>query len=652
MPPLPNVHNVRISNVRNVRIPNVHNVRIPNVHNVSKVFLTKHWYLLKNTLLSQAMQNIRNFSIIAHIDHGKSTLADRLIQRCGGLSEREMQEQVLDSMDLERERGITIKAHSVTLYYQAKNGQTYQLNFIDTPGHVDFSYEVSRSLAACEGALLVVDAGQGVEAQTVAVCYTALDQQLTVLPVINKIDLPQADPDRVIFEIEDIIGLEAKNAVRISAKLGLGVDELLERLVADIPPPQGDTGAALQALIIDSWFDTYLGVVSLVRVKNGVLKVGDKMQIMSTGRAYEVTGLGVFAPKRVAMSALSAGEVGYVVAGIKDIDGAPVGDTLTLASRSATEPLPGFKKVKPQVYAGLFPIHSDDFPALREALGKLRLNDAALFYEPESSEALGFGFRCGFLGMLHMEIVQERLEREYQLELISTAPTVVYEVLTTKGETIYVDNPAKLPVVNYIAELREPIAKAAMLVPQTYLGNVITLCVEKRGKQKSMLYHGNQVALVYELPMAEIVMDFFDRLKSVSRGYASLDYNFSYFQAANLVKLDVLINNEKVDALASIIHSDQAQSRGRLLTEKLRELIPRQMFDIAIQAAIGAHVIARQTVKALRKNVTAKCYGGDVSRKRKLLEKQKAGKKRMKQVGNVEVPQEAFLAVLKMNEKK
>lgn len=598
------------------------------------------------------MQNIRNFSIIAHIDHGKSTLADRLIQLCGGLSEREMQAQVLDSMDLERERGITIKAHSVTLNYKAKNGETYQLNFIDTPGHVDFSYEVSRSLAACEGALLVVDAGQGVEAQTVAVCYTALDQGLTVVPVLNKIDLPQADPERVIHEIEDIIGLEAQDAVRISAKQGIGVEELLERLINRIPAPEGNAEAPLQALIIDSWFDTYLGVVSLVRVKNGIMKTGEKMQIMSTGRAYEISGIGVFTPKRCATEILRAGEVGYVIAGIKEINGAPVGDTITHAHRPAVDVLPGFKTIKPQVYAGLFPIHSDDFPALREALGKLRLNDAALFFEPESSEALGFGFRCGFLGMLHMEIVQERLEREYNLELITTAPTVVYEIVTTKGEVSHVDNPSKLPAVNFINEIREPIAKANILVPQGHLGNVITLCIEKRGVQKSMLFHGNQVALVYELPMAEIVMDFFDRLKSVSRGYASLDYSFSHFEAAPLVKLDILINGDKVDALATIVHRDQAQSRGRLVTEKMRELIPRQMFDVAVQAAIGGNIIARQTVKAMRKNVTAKCYGGDITRKRKLLEKQKEGKKRMKQVGSVEVPQEAFLAVLKIDEKK
>jgi GTP-binding protein LepA len=595
------------------------------------------------------MQNIRNFSIIAHIDHGKSTLADRLIQLCGGLAAREMAEQVLDSMDLERERGITIKAHSVTLNYTAQDGQVYLLNFIDTPGHVDFSYEVSRSLAACEGALLVVDAGQGVEAQTLAVCYTALEQGLEVIPVLNKIDLPQADPQRVINEIEEIIGLEAQNAVRVSAKQGIGIDEMLERLITDIPAPQGDPDAPLQALIIDSWFDAYLGVVSLVRVKNGTLKVGDKMQVMSTGRNHEVGGIGVFTPKRFPTGILRAGEVGYVVAGIKEINGAPVGDTLTHAHRPAAEQLPGFQKVKPQVYAGLFPISSDDFPAFRDALSKLCLNDAALFFEPESSEALGFGFRCGFLGMLHMEIVQERLEREYNLDLITTAPTVVYEVLTTKGDTLYVDNPSKLPAVNLINEIREPIAKVNILVPQQYLGSVITLCVEKRGIQKNMLYLGNQVSLTYEIPMNEVVLDFFDRLKSVSRGYASLDYGFSYFQVANLVKLDLLINSEKVDALALIVHSDQAMFKGRQIAEKMRELIPRQMFDVAIQAAIGAHVISRSTIKALRKNVTAKCYGGDISRKRKLLEKQKEGKKRMKQVGNVEIPQEAFLAILKVD---
>jgi GTP-binding protein LepA len=598
------------------------------------------------------MQHIRNFSIIAHIDHGKSTLADRIIQLCGGLADREMAEQVLDSMALERERGITIKAHSVTLYYIAKDGIKYQLNFIDTPGHVDFSYEVSRSLAACEGALLVVDAGQGVEAQTLAVCYMALEEGLEVIPVLNKIDLPQADAQRVINEIEEIIGLEAQNAVRVSAKMGIGIDEMLERLIADIPPPQGDPNAPLQALIIDSWFDSYLGVVSLVRVKNGTLKIGDKMQVMSTGRSHEVNDLGVFSPKRFSTGKLSAGEVGYVVAGIKEINGAPVGDTLTHTHKPATEQLPGFKKVQPQVYAGLFPISSDDFPAFREALAKLCLNDAALFFEPESSEALGFGFRCGFLGLLHMEIVQERLEREYNLSLITTAPTVIYEILTTKNEIIYVDNPAKLPATNYINEIREPIAKVNILVPQTYLGNVITLCIEKRGVQKNMLYLGAQVSLTYDIPMNEVVLDFFDRLKSTSRGYASLDYSFSYFQIADLVKLDILINSEKVDALTLIVHRDQSVYKGRQIAEKMRELIPRQMYDVAIQAAIGANVIARTTVKALRKNVTAKCYGGDISRKRKLLEKQKEGKKRMKQVGNVEIPQEAFLAVLKLDNKK
>lgn len=598
------------------------------------------------------MQHIRNFSIIAHIDHGKSTLADRLIEMCGGLSAREMADQVLDSMDLERERGITIKAHSVTLYYKGNDGCTYQLNFIDTPGHVDFSYEVSRSLAACEGALLVVDAAQGVEAQTLAVCYTALEQSLEVLPVLNKIDLPQADAARVIHEIEDIIGMPAQDALGISAKQGLGIKELLERIITGIPAPQGDREAPLQALIIDSWFDTYLGVVSLVRVKNGVLRTGDNILVMSTGRSYEVTGLGVFTPKREAQEELKAGEVGYIIAGIKEINGAPVGDTLTHTYASAIEPLPGFKTVKPQVYAGLFPVNSEDFPALREALSKLRLNDAALFYEPESSEAMGFGFRCGFLGMLHMEIVQERLEREYNLNLLTTAPTVVYEVLGTKGEIIYCDNPAKLPSLNSVREVREPIGRAHILVPQPYLGNVITLCVEKRGVQQSMLFHGNQVSLTYDLPMSEIVLDFFDRLKSVSRGYASLDYNLVRFEAADLVRLDIMINGDKVDALASIVHRDSAYTRGKAMADKMRELIPRQMFDIAIQAAIGAQIIARQTVKALRKNVTAKCYGGDISRKRKLLEKQKEGKKRMKQLGNVEIPQEAFLAVLKMDKEK
>lgn len=595
------------------------------------------------------MQNIRNFSIIAHIDHGKSTLADRLIQWCGGLSEREMSAQVLDSMDLERERGITIKAHSVTLSYKALNGQSYQLNFIDTPGHVDFSYEVSRSLAACEGALLVVDAGQGVEAQTLAVCYTALEQELEVIPVLNKIDLPQAEPERVINEIEEIIGLEAQNALRVSAKQGIGIQELLEKIISDIPAPKGDPKAPLQALIIDSWFDSYLGVVSLVCVKNGTLKIGDKMQAMSIGKNQEVIDIGIFTPKRESTGILRAGEVGYVVAGIKEINGAPVGDTLTHAHHGATEALPGFKKIKPQVYAGMFPVSADDFPAFRDALSKLCLNDAALFFEPESSDALGFGFRCGFLGLLHMEIVQERLEREYNLNLITTAPTVIYEVITTKNETLYIDNPSKLPAVNYIEEIREPIAKVNILVPQQYLGNVMTLCVEKRGMQKNMQYLGNQVSLTYDIPMNEVVLDFFDRLKSCSRGYASLDYSFSYFQAADLVKLDLMINGDKVDALALIVHREQAQYKGRQIAEKMKELIPRQMFDVAIQATIGAQIIARTTVKALRKNVLAKCYGGDVSRKRKLLEKQKEGKKRMKQVGNVEVPQEAFLAVLKVD---
>ena len=599
------------------------------------------------TLLS----HIRNFSIIAHIDHGKSTLSDRLIQTCGGLSQREMSAQVLDSMDLERERGITIKAQSVTLNYLAKDGKHYQLNFIDTPGHVDFAYEVSRSLAACEGALLVVDAGQGVEAQTVAVCYMAVEQGLEVIPVLNKIDLPQAEPERVAKEIEEIIGIEAKDALHISAKTGLGIPELLEMLVAKVPPPQGNVDGPLQALIIDSWFDSYLGVVSLVRVMNGVLRKGDKMQVMTTGKAHLVDSVGVFTPKRLEKEELRTGEVGYVVAGIKDINGAPVGDTITLAKQPALTSLPGFKMLKPQVYAGLFPISSEDYEAFRDALGKLRLNDASLFYEPENSEAMGFGFRCGFLGMLHMEIVQERLEREYNLDLITTAPTVVYEVVLTKGETIYVDNPSKLPVINNIESLREPIAKVNILVAQEHVGVVMKLCLERRGIQKSMLYVGNQVALVYEIPMNEVVLDFFDRLKSVSRGYASLDYSFERFQEGDLVKLDVLINTEVVDALAVIVHREQAQFRGRQLVGKMREIIPRQMFDVAIQAAIGAHIIARETVKALRKNVIAKCYGGDVSRKRKLLDRQKEGKKRMKQVGKVEIPQEAFLAILRVDDK-
>jgi GTP-binding protein LepA len=597
------------------------------------------------------MHTIRNFSIIAHIDHGKSTLADRLIQVCGGLSAREMSEQVLDSMDLERERGITIKAQSVTLSYLARDGQTYQLNFIDTPGHVDFSYEVSRSLAACEGALLVVDAAQGVEAQTLAVCYMAIEQGLEVLPVLNKIDLPQADPQRVIQEIEDIIGIPASDAIRVSAKTGLGIPELLERLIQTIPPPQGDPSAPLQALIIDSWFDTYLGVVSLVRIKNGCLRIGEKIQVMSTGRAYMTDKLGIFTPKRQERKKLCAGEVGFVIAGVKDIHGAPVGDTLTLAARPATQALPGFKRVHPQVFAGLFPVNAEDFSEFREALEKLSLNDSSLFYEPETSEALGFGFRCGFLGLLHMEIVQERLEREYDLDLISTAPTVVYEIVNTRGETLRIDNPADLPPANQIQSMREPIVLANILVPQTYLGAIITLCNERRGTQTKLHYTGNQVSLGYELPMSEVVLDFFDRLKSLSRGYASLDYHFIRFQEADLVKLDILINGDKVDALALVIHRSQVQYRGRQLVERLKVLIPRQMFEVALQAAVGGHIIARETVKALRKNVLAKCYGGDVTRKRKLLERQKAGKKRMKKVGRVEIPQQAFLAVLQREKK-
>ncbi|MBR9789436.1 MAG: elongation factor 4 [Vibrionaceae bacterium] len=592
------------------------------------------------------MKHIRNFSIIAHIDHGKSTLSDRLIQVCGGLSDREMAAQVLDSMDLERERGITIKSQSVTLNYTAKDGETYQLNFIDTPGHVDFAYEVSRSLAACEGALLVVDAGQGVEAQTLANCYTAIEMDLEVVPILNKIDLPAADPERVAEEIEEIVGIDAMDATRCSAKTGLGVDDVLENIVSAIPAPEGDPDAPLQALIIDSWFDNYLGVVSLVRIKNGSLKKNDKIKVMSTGQTWGVDRLGIFTPKQVDTDVLNTGEVGWVVCGIKDILGAPVGDTLTLAKNGSDKPLPGFKKVKPQVYAGLFPVSSDDYENFRDALGKLSLNDASLFYEPENSAALGFGFRCGFLGMLHMEIIQERLEREYDLDLITTAPTVVYEVEKTDGELLYVDSPAKLPAVNDIEEIREPIARCNILVPSEYLGNVITLCVEKRGTQVDMVYHGNQVAVTYDIPMAEVVLDFFDRLKSTSRGYASLDYNFQRFEASNMVRVDVLLNGDTVDALAMITHKDQSQTRGRQLVEKMKEFIPRQMFDIAIQAAIGNHIIARSTVKQLRKNVIAKCYGGDVSRKKKLLKKQKEGKKRMKQIGNVELPQEAFLAIL------
>ena len=595
------------------------------------------------------MDRIRNFSIIAHIDHGKSTLADRFIQLCGGLQDREMSEQVLDSMDIERERGITIKAQSVSLDYTAADGETYQLNFIDTPGHVDFSYEVSRSLAACEGALLVVDAAQGVEAQSVANCVTAIDQGLEVLPVLNKIDLGAADPDRVIQEVEDIIGIDAQDAVRVSAKTGAGVPELLEELVRKIPPPRGEPADPLQALIIDSWFDNYVGVVSLVRVVNGSLKKRSKITVMSTGRSYVADRVGSFTPKMTDRAQLECGEVGFVIAGIKDIYGAPVGDTLTLSKNAFNEPLPGFKQVQPRVFAGLFPVNSDDYEGFREALQKLRLNDAALHFEPETSAALGFGFRCGFLGMLHMEIVQERLEREYNLDLITTAPTVIFEVALTDGETLHVDNPAKLPPANEIGELREPIITASILVPEKHVGAVMKLCIDKRGVQKHLRYLGGQVSLEYEMPLAEIVLDFFDRLKSVSRGFASFDYHFERFEPAALVRLDVLINKEKVDALSIIVHRNTANSRGRDLVDKMRELIPRQMFDVAIQAAIGGQIIARSTVKALRKNVTAKCYGGDVSRKRKLLEKQKAGKKRMKQIGSVEIPQEAFLAVLRVD---
>jgi len=592
---------------------------------------------------------IRNFSIIAHIDHGKSTLADRFIQLCGALSEREMEAQVLDSMDLERERGITIKAHSVTLYYTAKDGKTYQLNFIDTPGHVDFHYEVSRSLAACEGALLVVDAAQGVEAQSVANCYTAIEQGLEVMPVLNKIDLPQAEPERVKGEIESVIGIDATDAVACSAKSGIGVEDVLEALIKTIPAPEGEIEAPLQALIIDSWFDNYLGVVSLVRVKHGRIKKGDKVLVKSTGKFHQVDSVGVFSPKHTETADLKAGEVGFIIAGIKDIHGAPVGDTLTLSATPDVAPLPGFQKVKPQVYAGLFPVSSDDFEDFREALQKLTLNDAALQFEPESSEALGFGFRIGFLGMLHMEIIQERLEREYDLDLITTAPTVVFEVVKKGGDSIYVDNPSLLPDPSVIEEMREPIVRANILVPQDHLGSVITLCIEKRGVQHDMVFLGTQVQVTYDLPMNEVVLDFFDRLKSVSRGYASLDYSFDRFQAAKLVRLDILINGEKVDALALIVHRDNAAYKGRQLVEKMKDLIPRQMFDVAIQAAIGGQIVARSTVKALRKNVLAKCYGGDASRKKKLLEKQKAGKKRMKQVGSVEIPQDAFLAVLKVD---
>ena len=597
-------------------------------------------------------QNIRNFSIIAHIDHGKSTLADRFIQLCGALSEREMSAQVLDSMDLERERGITIKAQSVTLEYKANDNKIYQLNIIDTPGHVDFSYEVSRSLAACEGALLVVDAAQGVEAQSVANCLTALELDLEVIPVLNKIDLPSADIDRVSKEIEEIIGLETSSSARVSAKTGEGIRDLLEHIVSGIPAPSGAKNDCLKALIIDSWFDNYLGVVSLVRVVDGFLPAGKKVRVMSTGRDYLVDEVGIFTPKRKSRDALGAGEVGYVIAGIKDIDGAPVGDTLTLSESPASKALPGFKSVKPRVFSGLFPVDSADYEAFRDALSKLKLNDSALFYEPETSQALGFGFRCGFLGMLHMEIIQERLEREYDLNLITTAPTVIYEVKTTGDEILHIDNPTKLPTTDKISEIREPIIYADILVPQDYLGNVITLCIEKRGAQKKLQYLGNQISLGFEMPLSEVVLDFFDRLKSVSRGYASFDYHFVRFEPARLVKLDILINGEKVDALSCIVHQEQAQSRGRELTEKMKEFIPKQMYEVAIQASIGSKILARETVKALRKNVTAKCYGGDITRKRKLLEKQKAGKKRMKQFGSVEIPQDAFMAILHVGKDK
>jgi GTP-binding protein LepA len=597
------------------------------------------------------MDHIRNFSIIAHIDHGKSTLADRFIQICGGLADREMSAQVLDSMDLERERGITIKAQAVSLRYRARDGRNYELNLIDTPGHVDFSYEVSRSLAACEGAILIVDAAQGVEAQSVANCYTAIEAGLEVVPVINKIDLPSADPARVCAEIEEIIGIEARDAVLVSAKTGQGVEDVLDRLIAHIPPPQGDPEAPLQALIIDSWFDNYVGVVSLVRVVNGRLEKGARIRVLSTGRSHLADRVGCFTPKMTDRDRLDTGQVGFLIAGIKEIDGAPVGDTLTLDARPCAAALPGFKQVQPRVFAGLFPINSEDYEDFREALHKLRLNDAALHFEPETSTALGFGFRCGFLGMLHMEIVQERLEREYQLQLITTAPTVVYQVLQTDGQVLQVDNPSRLPPVNLVAEIREPIITASILVPHAHVGAVIKLCIEKRGVQKRMHYTGSQVQVEYELPLSEVVLDFFDRLKSCSRGFASFDYRFERYQAAQLTKLDIMVNAERVDALSVIVHRDNAYRRGREVVEKMRELIPRQMFEVAIQAAIGGQVIARSSVKALRKNVTAKCYGGDVSRKRKLLEKQKEGKKRMKQVGSVEIPQEAFLSVLQVDRK-
>ncbi|MCB1896636.1 MAG: elongation factor 4 [Zoogloeaceae bacterium] len=598
------------------------------------------------------MQHIRNFSIIAHIDHGKSTLADRLIQMCGGLSEREMEQQVLDSMSIERERGITIKAQTVSLDYRARDGQTYRLNLIDTPGHVDFSYEVSRSLAACEGALLVVDASQGVEAQTVANCYTAIEQGVEVIPVLNKIDLPAADPETARSEIEDVIGIDATDATLCSAKTGLGVDEVLERLVRDVPPPKGSPDGELKALIIDSWFDNYVGVVMLVRVVDGVLKPKDRILLMSTGAQYPCDQVGVFTPKSVARPQLSAGEVGFVISGIKELDAAKVGDTVTLAGRPATKPLPGFKEIKPQVFAGLYPIESSEYDQLRESLEKLKLNDASLQFEPEVSQALGFGFRCGFLGLLHMDIVQERLEREFDQDLITTAPTVVYQVLLNDGGVLEIENPSKLPDLGKIAEIREPIIRATIFLPQDYVGPVIILCNQKRGVQVDMRYHGRQVQLIYDMPMNEVVMDFFDRLKSVSRGYASLDYEFKEYRTDDLVKLDVLVGGEKVDALSVIVHRASAQTRGRELATRLRGLIPRQMFDVPVQAAIGSHIVARETIKALRKNVLAKCYGGDITRKKKLLEKQKEGKRRMKQVGNVEIPQEAFLAVLRTDDGK
>ncbi|GAB1232144.1 translation elongation factor 4 [Ferrigenium sp. UT5] len=597
------------------------------------------------------MQYIRNFSIIAHIDHGKSTLADRIIHLCGGLSDREMEAQVLDSMDIERERGITIKAQTAALNYKARDGRIYNLNLIDTPGHVDFSYEVSRSLSACEGALLVVDASQGVEAQTVANCYTALDLGVEVVPVLNKIDLPSADPANAIAEIEDVIGIDAHDAVHCSAKTGLGVQDVLESLIVKVPPPKGDPAAPLQALIIDSWFDNYVGVVMLVRIVNGTLKPKDKILLMATGAQHLTEHVGVFTPRSQDRAALSAGQVGFVIAGIKELKDAKVGDTVTLVSRPAAAALPGFKEIQPQVFAGLFPVESNQYEALRDSLEKLKLNDAALQYEPEVSQALGFGFRCGFLGLLHMEIVQERLEREFDMDLITTAPTVIYEVVLRDGSVIMVDNPSKLPDLSKVEEIREPIVNVNLYMPQEYVGAVITLCTQKRGVQVDMAYHGKQVLLKYEMPMGEIVLDFFDKLKSVSRGYASMDYEFKEYRAADVVKVDMLINGDKVDALSIIVHRSNSQYRGREVAAKMRELIPRQMYDVAIQAAIGANIISRENVKALRKNVLAKCYGGDITRKKKLLEKQKAGKKRMKQVGSVEIPQEAFLAILRVDDK-